>query len=481
MGSNPTTFVGVRPRLRAAVPGHRRQQAAGRPRPAVASRRPRTAARPPARPSARPRPAGPAARVQIYLNLAGRDPAGGGFTAGRRRPTRRRPSPQIKATFLGPDRPERLDRTTASPRAGRSSTGRSPRPRRATSRTARARPPTWRTRRAPATSSSSPTRRTSSTPRRPARSSRRRTSSASTATCRTCRTWPPTSTCGRRSSPAARASRTGTVDARSIDLAPTLAFLLGIPEPQHSQGKVLLDVVDGRQRYKPRRRSSGSTTSTASSTRRRRPYDDGINARVGGAAFLATHVRRGARRACPATACSWPAATTSARRRRTRRCSRTCRRSTSRTPGASTPRRTATTSSTTASSGCSSTRRGPTSRSWPPTSSRGHRRGAGLGARRRRSSQVNGVKVGVIGAGLEETPELVSAGATAGLKFLDEAPRIKAESERLRRQGVKVQVVVIHEGTATGQQPGRQHAGRAVGRADPRHRRRSCRTRRSTR
>ncbi len=36
--------------------------------------------------------------------------------------------------------------------------------------------------------------------------------------------------------------------ARSIDLAPTLAFLLGIPEPQQSQGRVLRDVVDGGQR-----------------------------------------------------------------------------------------------------------------------------------------------------------------------------------------------------------------------------------------
>ena len=42
---------------------------------------------------------------------------------------------------------------------------------------------------------------------------------------------------------------------------------------------------------------------------------------------------------------------------------------------------------------------------------------------------VNGIKVGVIGAELKETPELVSAGATAGLTFLDEGPRIKAESE----------------------------------------------------
>jgi 2',3'-cyclic-nucleotide 2'-phosphodiesterase (5'-nucleotidase family) len=63
---------------------------------------------------------------------------------------------------------------------------------------------------------------------------------------------------------------------------------------------------------------------------------------------------------------------------------------------------------------------------------------------------IRGVKVGVIGAGLENTPELVSAGATAGLTFLPPAPRLAAESERLRKKGVKVQVVVIHEGTANG-------------------------------
>ena len=66
---------------------------------------------------------------------------------------------------------------------------------------------------------------------------------------------------------------------------------------------------------------------------------------------------------------------------------------------------------------------------------------------------VNGVKVGVIGAELQSTPELVSAGATAGLTFLAEAPRIKAESERLRAEGVRVQVVVIHQGTANGVNP----------------------------
>ena len=62
---------------------------------------------------------------------------------------------------------------------------------------------------------------------------------------RTSRTSPPTSTCGRRSWPAARASTRARSTARTIDLAPTLAYLLGVPEPQHSQGRVLLDVVKG--------------------------------------------------------------------------------------------------------------------------------------------------------------------------------------------------------------------------------------------
>jgi 2',3'-cyclic-nucleotide 2'-phosphodiesterase (5'-nucleotidase family) len=61
------------------------------------------------------------------------------------------------------------------------------------------------------------------------------------------------------------------------------------------------------------------------------------------------------------------------------------------------------------------------------------------------------LRIGVIGIELKETPELVSAGATAGLKFLDEVETIKTESEKLRQQGIKVQVVLIHQGTNLGQ------------------------------
>jgi 2',3'-cyclic-nucleotide 2'-phosphodiesterase (5'-nucleotidase family) len=64
--------------------------------------------------------------------------------------------------------------------------------------------------------------------------------------------------------------------------------------------------------------------------------------------------------------------------------------------------------------------------------------------------QIGAHRVGVIGIGLEDTPELVSAGATAGLAFKPAIETIRAESEKLRRQGVNIQVVLIHEGSATG-------------------------------
>jgi 2',3'-cyclic-nucleotide 2'-phosphodiesterase (5'-nucleotidase family) len=64
--------------------------------------------------------------------------------------------------------------------------------------------------------------------------------------------------------------------------------------------------------------------------------------------------------------------------------------------------------------------------------------------------RVNGVRVGVIGSTVRTTPELVRADATEGLEFLDEAERIQEESARLRRRGVRVQIVVIHEGANLG-------------------------------
>jgi 2',3'-cyclic-nucleotide 2'-phosphodiesterase (5'-nucleotidase family) len=64
---------------------------------------------------------------------------------------------------------------------------------------------------------------------------------------------------------------------------------------------------------------------------------------------------------------------------------------------------------------------------------------------------VDGVKVGIIGVQYELTPELVSAGATEGLLFLDPVRTARAESERLRKQGVRVQIVLYHDGTSRGQ------------------------------
>ncbi len=79
----------------------------------------------------------------------------------------------------------------------------------------------------------------------------------------------------------------GTVDdVRSIDLAPTAAFLLGIPVPQHSQGVVRLDLLDDGDRYRPLsiiglndfHGQLDQTTSTI----------DGRTVTVGGAGQLAT-------------------------------------------------------------------------------------------------------------------------------------------------------------------------------------------------
>ena len=116
--NDPTTFVVVRPRLRAAVPRDRRQQGARRPRAAV-----------------------DAADLELPPR-DGRDDRQGQGLLGRRhgadlpqprraRPGRRTDSQQvaatdeastvaaIKAAFLALDRPERLDRRRRSPRAGR--------------------------------------------------------------------------------------------------------------------------------------------------------------------------------------------------------------------------------------------------------------------------------------------------------------------------------------------------------------------------
>ena len=206
----------------------------------------------------------------------------------------------------------------------------------------------------------------------------------------------------------------------------------------------------------------------------------GSTSRVGGARAAGDAVRRGGRRAAGAGAAA-------GRRRQRRRLAaqlgaarRPCRPSTWRTPGGSTPRAWATTSSTSASSACSPTRSGPTSRSSRPTSSRRPRARRPTGWTARPCSTSNGVRVGVIGATVRTTPELVRADATAGLLFLDEAERIRAESERLRAAGRRGAGRGHPRGRRARRQRGRRPPGGAVAGADRRHRRRRCRTRRST-
>ncbi|HSO30604.1 MAG TPA: 5'-nucleotidase C-terminal domain-containing protein [Candidatus Sulfomarinibacteraceae bacterium] len=240
----------------------------------------------------------------------------------------------------------------------------------------------------------------------------------------------------------------GQVSARTIDLAPTLAFILGIPQPQHSQGKVLLDVVKGAASYRPIS-IVGLTDFHGQLDPSTLAYDNGISANVGGASYLATMFDE------EFAGLPGPGLLLAA----------------GDNVGASPP-----------NSGLLEDMPAiDVENLWglDATSLGNHEFDYGVSrllAHMDRADfpflatnvidnstnelpswlqpskvfRVNGTPVGVIGAELEETPELVSAGATAGLSFLDEGPRIKAESERLKALGVNVQVVVIHQGTATG-------------------------------
>ncbi len=57
-----------------------------------------------------------------------------------------------------------------------------------------------------------------------------------------------------------------------------------------------------------------------------------------------------------------------------------------------------------------------------------------------------GVNVAFIGLTLEGTPAIVSAAATAGLTFKDEAETVNALVPRLQRHGIESIVVLLHEG-----------------------------------
>ncbi len=239
----------------------------------------------------------------------------------------------------------------------------------------------------------------------------------------------------------------GQVTARTIDLAPTLSFILGIPEPQHSQGRVLLDILKGGDRYKPIS-IVGLTDFHGQLDPSTLPFD-GINTSVGGASYLGTMFDE------ELASLPGPGLILAA----------------GDNVGASP-----------ANSGLLQDRPAiDVENAWglDATSLGNHEFDYGVARLQQHIARatfpflatnviddgtgklpswlqpsrvftIDGVRVGVIGAELKETPELVSAGATAGLTFEDEAAAIKAESQRLRALGVKVQVVVIHQGTASG-------------------------------
>jgi len=64
---------------------------------------------------------------------------------------------------------------------------------------------------------------------------------------------------------------------------------------------------------------------------------------------------------------------------------------------------------------------------------------------------VKGVKVGLIGAVLQDVPSVAVGSAIKGLSFLDEADSINKVLPAMRAQGAQVFVVLIHEGGHTGE------------------------------
>ena len=66
---------------------------------------------------------------------------------------------------------------------------------------------------------------------------------------------------------------------------------------------------------------------------------------------------------------------------------------------------------------------------------------------------VAGVRVGVVAAVTAETPSIVPAGVTADLQFLPEVAAINTEVAKLRAEGVRAIVVVLHEGMTQYSQP----------------------------
>jgi 2',3'-cyclic-nucleotide 2'-phosphodiesterase (5'-nucleotidase family) len=236
-------------------------------------------------------------------------------------------------------------------------------------------------------------------------------------------------------------------DVRTIDLAPTIAYLLGVPEPQHSQGVVRLDLLkDGSSRklvplvgLNDFHGQLEQTTFTM----------DGRAATVGGASQLATMFDEEMARFAPGASLLAAGDNVGA------------------SPANSSLLQDMPTIDVENAWGLDATSYGNHEFDYGVERLKQHQDRANfpfLGAnivdevtgenpdwvQSTHVVKYQGLQIGVIGIELESTPELVSAGATAGLKFLPAIDTIKTESEKLRRQGIRVQVVVIHEGTAVG-------------------------------
>ena len=234
---------------------------------------------------------------------------------------------------------------------------------------------------------------------------------------------------------------------RSIDLAPTAAYILGVPEPQHAQGVVRLDLIRGG----PARTLVPiiGLTDFHGQLEQTTTRVDGLNIPVGGAAQLATMFDE------EAAAFAKPAFRFASGD------------NVGASPAISGLLEDMPTIDVENAWGLNATSYGNHEFDYGIARLQAHQARANfpfLGANivdavtMQNPNWVKGthvftygnVRIGVIGIGLETTPELVSAGATAGLKFLPAVQTIKTESEKLRKQGIKVQVVLIHEGANLG-------------------------------
>lgn len=68
---------------------------------------------------------------------------------------------------------------------------------------------------------------------------------------------------------------------------------------------------------------------------------------------------------------------------------------------------------------------------------------------------AHGVKIGLVGAVLRDTPEVVAAAGIKGLRFGDEAEAVNRVLPAMRAEGVKVFVLLIHQGGKTDDAPDR--------------------------